>query len=339
MGAKSFEPKAKAVKVNGPYVCCQCHGCPGLHGRASYQYVDNIEADDGLVCSACSAPWSMSMQCAIEAGQVPGLSNVPKGSSSANSGGKPQTRPKTKVTFEPAAPAAPSPFTDAGQQQAKAPFGPSSAGSCFRDKVPQVALDAVDDCFHVFLHRVLLEGGVRGDQIVEHFQAKADADDKQAKAFLRAVALGKPAVVSAPFAPGCATAPSPLPPDATIDQQCHAAYQEKQASSAKVQQCEKAVADIHRKQDKAKQRLADVKELVAAAEAEVQQLQDEAQASMGKLVEAQEHETLASQKLQGWRVRREQQEPKPTPAKNATAAGGGATCSPNRFCSPGDFRR
>ena len=52
MGAKPFERAPKAQqRRSGAYVCCQTPGCPGVHGRASYRYFQDLdEAGEELFC-------------------------------------------------------------------------------------------------------------------------------------------------------------------------------------------------------------------------------------------------------------------------------------------------
>ena len=131
MGASPFVPKAQAQK-GGPYVVCQTKGCPGLHGRASCRYLQDLdEAEEVLFCTACSTPWAWSKQQAIKSGQIPSLRASPSP--------KAKTKTKPDATVEPVFPNGPSPFEESGEPgEPTAPFTQAKSKSCFHT-VPQAA--------------------------------------------------------------------------------------------------------------------------------------------------------------------------------------------------------
>ena len=106
MGASPSTPKSKSQ--GGPYVACQTRGCPGLHGRASYCYLQVLEeAQEELFCTACATPWAWSKQQATKAGQIPSLRpNAPSPKAKSK---------KPGVSVEPVIPSGPSPFVESGE--------------------------------------------------------------------------------------------------------------------------------------------------------------------------------------------------------------------------------
>ena len=160
---------------------------------------------------------------------------------------------------------------------------------------------------HLFLRTCLLEGGHKADRTIEHFQRRANEGDTGAKDFIRAIAIGKPTTTPMPFAPGAATAPSTLPKDATMRQQVQAAYQAKQTAPAVVQKAEKTVAAKDIGRQKVRQLVSELEEKIAAAKDRLVQEEDDYVDARAKLQEANQQESLASQKLETLRVLQEQQ--------------------------------
>ena len=250
MGTSPFQPKPKPQpqqRRSGAYVCWQTPGCPGVRGRASYRYLQDLEeTEEVLYCTACATPWAWSKAQAIKTGQIPSYP-----APSANP-------PKSKKSDQGLKPAVPhSPFVAIPDEPAgpTAPFAAPRAKSCFAPEIPQNALDACELPFHPFLKAILLEGGKEHNQCMHDLiEKKAAAGDQGSKSYMCGHILGKAAMysgtlASAPFAPTPAPKTPEEPADAPIRQRVASAYTAKQAAAAEVSRAERAL----QAGDKAKQ--------------------------------------------------------------------------------------
>ena len=309
-GKNANEPGPK--QHSGAYVCCQWKQCPGVRGRPSFRYLNEIQqATDDLFCISCNAPWEWSLEKAVSKGQVPGLK--PK-----NKGGLLQT-PKPANPHEKLE----SPFVDSSISNASAantsmPFTKPKATSTFAQaSIPQEAWDTCPpgSMWQAFLKTILLGGKDKeeADRTHRAVQKAADQGSEECKAVIRAVIIGKAAMQSHPAFQPKPAAPTPQQPGAspspTLEQQQKAAYTAKQAAIAEVQKAEKALNEGVQLLKQAKEeKLALEAKLAAATKAEA-----DAAANIAPLrarsMAATEQQALLTQKLDAYYVKMEQPYP------------------------------